>query len=311
MNIKGFFSLRRLLLTLLILSSSNNHTALAMLKVYSQSSSNQGYHQSLTPIYSEANGELLDLFGVVLRVDKDLANKECQKIDPKFDAETIMSSPLWPKLDLNKARAEDVAAYICDKIDYFATLYFIQTIRRYIKPNRIGMEIFKAIKQENPEHKIHILSNLSKYCITGDHNICTSEYFETAGQEDNAEYPNIFNDGAVFSCDVKLAKPGLDIFKQALKQFNLENQIVYFTDDSLSNLKGALQAGLYPISAQCHSVWYLTCLRLGRISQNETIEKLLNTYEPKEFELFKNFELSELQNFEQIALDLKEIRRLK
>lgn len=304
MKTKGFFSNRNILIALLFLSLTHNHTALTMQHdKLIPLTGNQSFTAS-TPTNSD-HGEFLDVFGVIKEVNKKLANKEGKKIDPRFDAERTMRSRFWQKLDLDQKEAEDVAEDLSLEQDFFATLYFIENIRRYIIPHRIGMEIFKAIKQENPNHKIYPLSNLSKYCITNDYDRNPAEDFEV--QED-VEYNSVFNDGAVFSCNVGKAKPDEGIFKQALQTFNLEKQPVDFTDDSLANLKGARAAGLRPISVQCHSVWYFTCVLLEKISRNSNIEKLLHAAEPREFAYFQNFNLEELQDFDRIAEDLLIIR---
>jgi len=78
------------------------------------------------------------------------------------------------------------------------------------------------------------------YCITNMH----KEGF----QELKQDYPFLrLFDGVVVSGGIGLAKPDPKIFLHLLNQFSLKADETLFIDDKASNVKGALEAGLFAV----------------------------------------------------------------
>ncbi len=254
-----------------------------------------------------------DLFGVLLRVDKNQADNEIETSppSPRFNSETVMSSPRWSKLDEGSATAEDVAddEALKQKQNQAAVIQYITNIGRYVKPIRAGMAIFNSIKQQK-RHDLYILSNISQYCLEG---IRNAEFFDRVSAEDGTDYPSIFEDiaGEFYSYFVQKLKPDIGIYQLFLETFqpiglslNDFASRTLFIDDSPCNLIGAQKAGIVTVSCQCHAVLYHSLVRLRIIKPDKNIESLID---PIDLAHFKQFTLSELHDYERIAHDLREL----
>ncbi len=254
---------------------------------------------------------IFDLFGVLLYVDKPLATKTIgAKYACDFDPEAVMSCPTWPRLDLGMATAEDVAADPTHHQNPAAVAEYIHTIGRFIKPIKVGIEIYKKIKAQN--YYVYILSNLSVDCYS---NIIYQPYFDRVSRTIGWDCPNIFDGiaGGAYSFFLRLGKPALDIYKLFLDTFHQAwhkssedfAQECLFIDDSPRNLIGAQQAGIATTSCQTHAITYLFCVKNGIFPPDEEIERQLD---PRELEIFGTWSIEELGDYDRIKEVLNELR---
>jgi len=303
MNIKGFFSFRAFLLTLLFLSSSNICASIDIQK---------------KRIYNI----VFDLFGVLLRIDKKQADQEMRtpQSNTQFDSEAVMSSPRWGELDSENATPEDIASTLSQTQDTDSVVNYIKNIGKYVKPIHIGMEIYEQIVAYKPKYRrkynTYILSNVSKYCLAQIHE---QDFFDRVSAEQGFKCPNIFKNatGEVYSFFTETLKPDVriyDFFLDFCRPAGVKTQTfaekTLFIDDSKRNLEGARKTGILAVSCQCHSILYFSLLALDIIDRNKKIEQHLTWEEPKEFARFKLFSLNELQDFDLIAHDLADLRSL-
>lgn len=80
-------------------------------------------------------------------------------------------------------------------------------------------------------------------------NTCQSHVEQFEGQFDLF---GLFDD-RVYSCDVGLLKPQIEIYELALKQFGVEASKTVFIDDKPENVEGAQKAGLHAIHFTDHA----------------------------------------------------------
>ena len=99
----------------------------------------------------------------------------------------------------------------------------------YYKYRPFNQEITELIKQLKDErYGVYILSN---------NNLDTKNYLMEL-----AFWNNI--DGAIFSCDYKITKPDLEIYKVLFKKYNLTPEECFFIDNEKQNIEAGKSLGM-------------------------------------------------------------------
>ena len=152
------------------------------------------------------------------------------KDDSQLLQDVLFDRLYWDKLDLGTISDEETLRLVkervparlhemCDKI-YYNWIYNIPIIE--------GMDDLIFELKKNPNVRIFLISNISKYFVSHIDEIPILKEFEYR----------------VFSSDLGVVKPSHIIFDHLCKKCNLDPKESIFVDDNENNIKGAISFGL-------------------------------------------------------------------
>ena len=170
-------------------------------------------------VFDLGNVILKDRHNVILK-DLDLEENKKENIDKVFFEN-------WEGLDLGNSNIEQ--HFIKCKFDFELEEEIKEKLIHYYKYRPFNDEIVKLIEQLKKEkYNIYILSN---------NNIDVKNYLIKL-----PFWKNI--DGFVFSCDYKVLKPDLEIYKILFKKYNLIPEECFFIDDKKLNIEAGKILGM-------------------------------------------------------------------
>ncbi len=128
----------------------------------------------------------------------------------------------------------EIAEILSDQYDKAKLKRFLTAIPQYLKPLDHGLELFNSVRQKG--YNTYALSNIAHECHM---RIADYEWFKH------------FN-GAIFSYQVKAAKPDAAIYQNLLDRYSLKADECLFIDDLPQNISGAQAMGIDGIVLQSH-----------------------------------------------------------
>lgn len=143
--------------------------------------------------------------------------------------EIIFKSNEWIKLDEGTITPKEACSNFCLREPQYQEL-IIKTMKKLpemLTPIAKTVELLPKIKASG--HKLYFLSNYHKEL---------SRYIK-----DKYSFFDLF-DGGVFSCDVHMLKPSIEIYQYILDKYGLDPQDCLFFDDTEKNVKAAEKLGI-------------------------------------------------------------------
>jgi len=98
----------------------------------------------------------------------------------------------------------------------------------------LNKDALALIKELSPQYDLYILSN---------NNPIARAKFEELLTENGIPGPQTFKK-EFYSYEMKMLKPSMEIYQEAVKQIGLPLEEILFVDDSKSNSEGAMKAGI-------------------------------------------------------------------
>ena len=141
----------------------------------------------------------------------------------------IFNGPEWKKLDEGIMTQEEALSIFCKKEPENREVIekVMMNLTDMLTPIPETIELLPKIKAAG--HKLYFLSN---YHVKLRQYACTEfEFFD------------LF-DGGVFSCDVHLLKPSVEVFRYFLDKYRLEPERCLFFDDMEQNVMAAKSVGM-------------------------------------------------------------------
>jgi putative hydrolase of the HAD superfamily len=160
--------------------------------------------------------------------------KLCQKYfsndeDVKIVEKTLFGSIEWLKYDRGTINTEEIREIVKSKLDTRLHVGLDRLIDNWYNDMELISgtgEVIKKLKDKG--YKIFILSNTNEKFHTFKHRLPGIEYV----------------DGTFISCEHKLLKPDIEIFKTFAKVMNVNLDECFYTDDLLSNIEAATFMGM-------------------------------------------------------------------
>ena len=143
--------------------------------------------------------------------------------------DTIFLSTEWVRLDEGLLTHDEACHIFCLREPTYesAIKYTMQNLTDMLTPLNSMIELLPKIKESG--HSLYYLSNYHKELR--DYVVNKFQFFE------------LF-DGGLFSCDVHLVKPSLEIFHMFLSKHSLLGEECLFFDDVEENVTAARNAGI-------------------------------------------------------------------
>ena len=141
--------------------------------------------------------------------------------------ETIFQSPEWGKFDQGTMAHEEACDIFCMREPNFQAEIHqtMQNLKDMLIPIADTVALLPEIKKAG--HGLYYLSDNHKE-LSG-HLLRTYSFFE------------LF-DGGVFSCDIQLTKPSVEIYRYLLEKYQLDPKECLFFDDKEENIIAAYAA---------------------------------------------------------------------
>ncbi len=143
--------------------------------------------------------------------------------------QTIFKSEEWVNLDRGTITEDEAQQIFISKIPKLES-YAIKTMKsipEMLTPKYDTIDYLQRIKDAG--HKLYFLSNFHKWLsIYVQNKYSFFEHF----------------DGGVFSCDVHMIKPSLEIYQYLLNKYNLAANECIFFDDTKENADAATKLGI-------------------------------------------------------------------
>lgn len=142
---------------------------------------------------------------------------------------------IYLDMDRGLKTRQEVVELLSKQYDKAKLTRFLADYHSYLRPLEEGIALFDAVRQKG--YKTYILSNMSREV-----------------HMHIAHYPwlNQF-DGAVFSYQVKSAKPDAAIYQSFLQKYHLDPAECLFIDDLQKNIDAAKSAGIDGIVCSSHA----------------------------------------------------------
>jgi putative hydrolase of the HAD superfamily len=146
--------------------------------------------------------------------------------------ENIFRSKEWVKLDKGEISDEEAVEIICSRIPHrkVHVEHYMKNWHNILKPMEDTVSILESVKKMGC--KAYVLSNFHKNAFRKVYDMY--DFFK-------------FFDGGVVSADVKLIKPGEQIYKVLLDKYNIVPEESLFIDDMQENIDAAKKLGINTI----------------------------------------------------------------
>lgn len=143
--------------------------------------------------------------------------------------EIIFKSIEWVKLDEGTITSKEACSTLCFKEPEYQELItkIMEKLPDMLTPIPSTIELLPKIK--NLGHKLYYLSNYHKELSS----FIRNKY----------SFFNLF-DGGVFSCDIHILKPSVEIYQHILDDYRLDPKDCIFFDDTERNVTAAEKLGI-------------------------------------------------------------------
>ena len=145
-------------------------------------------------------------------------------------AEVFLESGYWEELDRGVLPLSEVVdLFVSVRPEYEKEIRYLQ--------GHIGGSFFP---------RYYAIDWIKEIKAAGFQMLYLSNYYEGL-MEANPEALEFlpFMDGGIFSCDVKMIKPHLDIYEEILKKYGLQAEECLFIDDRQANVDAAKKVGMH------------------------------------------------------------------
>ena len=176
---------------------------------------------------------ILDMGNVLLEWNKDkiLQGVSDTKKDYLILDKTIFQSGLWERLDLGTMTREELVLKVVSMIGRTYQKKVEEVIWNWPSYIDIYTEVLPVLSElKKKGHRIFVLSN-------------TSKVFYDLLDEQLSPLKELL-DGFVLSCDIKVIKPDLAMFKEILDKYQLNPTNCVFLDDIEDNTIAAKKLGI-------------------------------------------------------------------
>ena len=176
---------------------------------------------------------ILDMGNVLLEWNKDkiLQGVSDTKKDYLILDKTIFQSGLWERLDLGTMTREELVLKVVSMIGSTYQKKIEEVIWNWPSYIDIYTEVLPVLSElKKKGHRIFVLSN-------------TSKVFYDLLDEQLSPLKELL-DGFVLSCDIKVIKPDLAMFKEILDKYQLNPTNCVFLDDIEDNTIAAKKLGI-------------------------------------------------------------------
>lgn len=173
---------------------------------------------------------IFDLGNVCVTFQPDLYFYPKYQHDTKRLCQKLFHSQIWSNYDQGLIQKEDIYRYFQNDEDQKALYDMITNWYQLLKVLPETMECFQQLKAKG--YQIYILSNTSKEGA----DTCLSLHENFA-----------FIDGAVYSYEIKVNKPDVEIYQALIDKYQLKVDECIFLDDKKENIDTALQLGMQGI----------------------------------------------------------------
>ena len=174
---------------------------------------------------------IFDIGNVIIYYKPDIFLKNLfgDKITEDTLLKTIFLSPEWLQLDQGIITPGEARGIFCEREpDFKQEIYLtMERIPEMLTPVHETVELLPEIKSAG--HPLYYLSNYHKNL---------SEYIL-----DKYDFFKLF-DGGVFSCDVHILKPSLQIYRCLLEKYSLSAKDCLFFDDMKENVEAGQKEGI-------------------------------------------------------------------
>ncbi len=175
-------------------------------------------------------GAVLIYFNAYEIID-DVFKDEERKPYELFEA---LKTDLCLDWDRGLKTPHEVAELLSAEYDKVKLVKFLTAIPQYLHQLDHGLELFHKVRQMG--YKTYVLSNIAYECHM---RIADYEWFKDF-------------DGAIFSYQVKAAKPDAAVYQQLLERYSLQADECLFIDDLEQNIVGAKAMGIDGIILKSH-----------------------------------------------------------
>ena len=176
---------------------------------------------------------ILDMGNVLLEWNKDkiLQGVSDTKKDYLILDKTIFQSGLWERLDLGTMTRQELVLKVVSMIGSTYQKKIEEVIWNWPSYIDIYTEVLPVLSElKKKGHRIFVLSN-------------TSKVFYDLLDEQLSPLKELL-DGFVLSCDIKVIKPDLAMFKEILDKYQLNPTNCVFLDDIEDNTMAAKKLGI-------------------------------------------------------------------
>ncbi|MFC5679702.1 HAD family hydrolase [Streptococcus downii] len=176
---------------------------------------------------------ILDMGNVLLEWNKDkiLQGVSDTKKDYLILDKTIFQSGLWERLDLGTMTRQELVLKVVSMIGSTYQKKIEEVIWNWPSYIDIYTEVLPVLSElKKKGHRIFVLSN-------------TSKVFYDLLDEQLSPLKELL-DGFVLSCDIKVIKPDLAMFKEILDKYQLNPTNCVFLDDIEDNTIAAKKLGI-------------------------------------------------------------------
>ena len=176
---------------------------------------------------------ILDMGNVLLEWNKDkiLQGVSDTKKDYLILDKTIFQSGLWERLDLGTMTRQELVLKVVSMIGSTYQKKIEEVIWNWPSYIDIYTEVLPVLSElKKKGHRIFVLSN-------------TSKVFYDLLDEQLSPLKELL-DGFVLSCDIKVIKPDLVMFKEILDKYQLNPTNCVFLDDIEDNTIAAKKLGI-------------------------------------------------------------------
>ena len=176
---------------------------------------------------------ILDMGNVLLEWNKDKILQGVSEIKKDYLIldKTIFQSGLWERLDLGTMTRQELVLKVVSMIGSTYQKKIEEVIWNWPSYIDIYTEVLSVLSElKKKGHRIFVLSN-------------TSKVFYDLLDEQLSPLKELL-DGFVLSCDIKVIKPDLAMFKEILDKYQLNPTNCVFLDDIEDNTIAAKKLGI-------------------------------------------------------------------
>lgn len=174
---------------------------------------------------------VFDMGNVLLWFDRDrfLDAVGAEGEDRKILMNNVYLSVEWARMDRGSMTEAEAAASMCTHV-----------------PERLHEKVHLLVDQwDRPIYPVEGMAQLVRDLKTAGYGIYL---LSNASYRQHEYWPRVpgskFFDGTLISADVKLVKPGREIYDLLCSKFSLKPEECVFIDDSAANIEGAEVAGM-------------------------------------------------------------------
>lgn len=156
-----------------------------------------------------------------LRQDIDGFQEAYYKQRAQYDSAQISGEQYWQNIILH---------YGLNPTDFEITHFIQEDVLSWTKLNGAVIQFIRESKQKF--YKLAMISNMTRDTLTYLRRYCS--------------WLELF-DVLCFSCDLGVTKPDYEIYAACLSKLNIPPEDCLFVDDSLKNVRGAVESGMHAI----------------------------------------------------------------